>query len=280
MKKQQNIQWFSSEPIDYFKKTPLIHCLTNEVTCESMANALLYVNSKPIMAVDPREFQELFKQSDALLLNLGHISKEREEQISLASEYSLKVKKPTVVDVVGVSASSLRKELALKLLANQPMVVKGNTSEMRSLCGLSSHGRGVDGHVSDQSLESLKELSSMLKEWTIKYPHTSFLATGEVDVIVTKTRTLFLKNGVAELDKITGTGDMVGALIASLLAQGQTVQDSLVGAISYFNLCGENAKKNLRLIDGMENFRIQLFNELSLLHQRDEWFKEIKGEWL
>ena len=34
----------------FFQESPLIHCMTNEITCESMAKALLYVNSKPIMA--------------------------------------------------------------------------------------------------------------------------------------------------------------------------------------------------------------------------------------
>ena len=49
----------------------LVHCITNEVTCETVANALLYVGAKPIMASDPREFAELFRQTDSLLLNLG-----------------------------------------------------------------------------------------------------------------------------------------------------------------------------------------------------------------
>lgn len=84
---------------------------------------------------------------------------------------------------------------------------------------LESHGRGVDGHASDQNQASLEKLSEKLKEYTLKYPETCFLATGETDVIVTREATYFLKNGVPELDKITGTGDMVGALIASLLGK-------------------------------------------------------------
>ena len=204
----------------FFQQSPLIHCVTNEITCESMANALLYVNSKPIMADDPREFDELFQQTNGLLLNLGHLSPEREKQLIISSEYAKRFKTPTVIDVVGVSASSLRKKLALSLMTNEPQVVKGNTSEMKKLVDLESHGRGVDGHASDQNQASLEKLSEKLKEYTSKYPETCFLATGETDVIVTKDATYFLKNGVPELDKITGTGDMVGALIASLLGQG------------------------------------------------------------
>ncbi len=262
----------------FFQQSPLIHCVTNEITCESMANALLYVNSKPIMADDPREFDELFQQTNGLLLNLGHLSPEREKQLIISSEYAKRFKTPTVIDVVGVSASSLRKKLALALMTNEPQVVKGNTSEMKKLVDLESHGRGVDGHASDQNQASLEKLSEKLKEYTSKYPETCFLATGETDVIVTKEATYFLKNGVPELDKITGTGDMVGALIASLLGQGETLETSLVMAVSYFNLCGEKAAQQVSQPIPMSDFRNQLMNQLSTLLEEENWWKDIKGE--
>lgn len=262
----------------FFQQSPLIHCVTNEITCESMANALLYVNSKPIMADDPREFDELFQQTNSLLLNLGHLSPEREKQLIISSEYAKRFKTPTVIDVVGVSASSLRKKLALSLMTNEPQVVKGNTSEMKKLVDLESHGRGVDGHASDQNQASLEKLSEKLKEYTSKYPETCFLATGETDVIVTREATYFLKNGVPELDKITGTGDMVGALIASLLGQGETVETSLVIAVSYFNLCGEKAAQQVSQPIPMSDFRNQLMNQLSTLLEEENWWKDIKGE--
>ncbi|MFW3587503.1 hydroxyethylthiazole kinase [Vagococcus fluvialis] len=262
----------------FFQQSPLIHCVTNEITCESMANALLYVNSKPIMADDPREFDELFQQTNSLLLNLGHLSPEREKQLIISSEYAKRFKTPTVIDVVGVSASSLRKKLALALMTNEPQVVKGNTSEMKKLVDLESHGRGVDGHASDQNQASLEKLSEKLKEYTLKYPETCFLATGETDVIVTREATYFLKNGVPELDKITGTGDMVGALIASLLGQGETVETSLVIAVSYFNLCGEKAAQQVSQPIPMSDFRNQLMNQLSTLLEEGKWWKDIKGE--
>lgn len=262
----------------FFQQSPLIHCVTNEITCESMANALLYVNSKPIMADDPREFDELFQQTNGLLLNLGHLSPEREKQLIISSEYAKRFKTPTVIDVVGVSASSLRKKLALSLMTNEPQVVKGNTSEMKKLVDLESHGRGVDGHASDQNQASLEKLSEKLKEYTSKYPETCFLATGKTDVIVTKEATYFLKNGVPELDKITGTGDMVGALIASLLGQGETVETSLIIAVSYFNLCGEKAVQQVSQPIPMSDFRNQLMNQLSTLLEEENWWKDIKGE--
>lgn len=261
-----------------FSGSPLIHCLTNEITCESVANALLYVNSKPIMADDPREFNELFQQTDGLLLNLGHISVEREAQILAASHYAKEYQKPTVIDVVGISASSLRKELTFTLMKDSPSVVKGNTSEMRRLCDLQSKGRGVDAHESDQDRAALKELGQSLKELTKQFPNTTFLATGETDVIVSNQRIFYLTNGVPELDKMTGTGDIVGALIAALLGQGEAVLISVIGAVSYFNIAGEKAKNALTLPIGLADFRHQLMNQLSLLTSTTNWWEDIRGE--
>ena len=261
-----------------FVFSPLVHCVTNEITCESVANALLYVNSKPIMADDPREFEELFQQTNSLLLNLGHMSSERERQLLLASKYSKKNQTPTVIDIVGVSASTLRKKLAFKLLQNKPKVLKGNTSEMRHLCDLPSKGRGVDGHESDQETNALEELSQSLKELTSIYPDTLFLATGKTDVIVSNSQSIFLTNGIAELDQITGTGDMLGALIATLLAQEEKDMISIIGAVSYFNIAGEEALKKIKHPVGLADFRHQLMNELSLLKNKPNWWKGIKGE--
>lgn len=261
-----------------FQTSPLIQCMTNEVTCESMANALLYVGSKPMMADDIREFPEMFKQIDGLLLNLGHMSKEREESLLLASQFAKEFHVPFVIDVVGVSATRLRLDLALKLMESRPSVVKGNTSEMRRLCGLASRGRGVDAHESDQGDSALQELAKGLVELGQTYPNTLFLVTGETDILVYQDRIHYLKNGVAELDNMTGTGDMVGALIASLLAQGFTPLESSIGAVSYFNLAGETGKNLCQSPVGMADFRYQLMNQLSLLYKRNYWWEGIISE--
>ena len=262
-----------------FQETYLVHCVTNEITCESLANAILYVNSKPIMADDPREFSELFKTTDSLLLNIGHLSKERENQLLAASHLSQLCHKPTVIDVVGVTASSIRKKLSLTLLNQQPSVVKGNTSEIRMLCGLNSRARGVDGDSRDQQKEAVEELVQALIKKSEQFPQICFLATGAVDIIVMNQQVVLLKNGVPELDKITGTGDIVGALIATLLPQMDSVLLSVIGAVSYFNLCGEKALESCSYPFGMATFRQCLFDELSLLYgEKKNWWEEIKGE--
>lgn len=252
--------------------SPLVHCLTNEVTCETMANALLYVGAKPIMAADQREFAELFRQTDSLLLNTGHLSEEREESLIAAAKLANETKKPTVVDLVGYGVSEIRNQVGRKLVAEQPTVVKGNISELRGLCGLSSHARGVDGSVLDQSTEALAELTEALQRLIKKYPQTIFLATGAQDIIVERNHIWRLTNGVSSLDRFTGTGDIVGALIAALLGDGVEPAAAVVAGVSYFNLCGEQAKAAV----GLAAFRQETLNRLSLLMEED-WRTEVKG---
>ncbi|MGO2083441.1 hydroxyethylthiazole kinase [Vagococcus sp.] len=253
------------------KRSPLVHCMTNEITCESMANALLYIDAKPVMAADQREFDDFFKQTDGLLLNIGHLSTSREASLRHASQLAQKLKKPTVVDIVGITATELRYHLSHQLLENNPEVVKGNFSEMRALCGLETKGRGVDGAEEDQEPNALIELATSLVELQKQYPKTTFLATGATDVVVSLEGTFLLNNGVKELDCFTGTGDIVGAMIAALLGLQVPVLQAIVTAVSYFNCCGEQAKYQLKTGEGLASFRHQTLDQLSVLMKQKNW---------
>ena len=90
-------------------------------------------------------------------------------------------------------------------------------------CQLVSHGRGVDGSPLDQSEEAIEELIQALRQQTQKFPQTVFLATGIQDVLVSQEQVIVLQNGVPELDCFTGTGDLVGALVAALLGEGNAL---------------------------------------------------------
>lgn len=251
---------------------PLIQCITNEITSELIANALLFINAKPIMADDIRELKEVIAQVDAVLLNLGHLSKIREKSIRKASKIAQITGTPCVIDLVGVAATKQRKKLALSLEKTIPSVIKGNISELRCFVGLPSKSRGVDGTKEEQKRESLDELIPLLEQRAKKTTIT-YLATGKVDVLVTNEKTLLLKNGVSKLNQFTGTGDIVGGLIATFLGCGHSASTSCISAVSYLNYCGELADKS----DGLAQFRYQTMDNLSLELKSNAWIKNIKG---
>ena len=254
---------------------PLIHCITNGITKELVANALLYVGAKPIMAEDKREIESVIQVSSAVLLNIGHLTEQKESCIIKAAKLANTYQKRLVVDAVGIVGLSNRLDLVQRLLDIGITVVKGNISEIRRLAGLKSSAKGVDSAKEDQSLMELKELVHALRKLAKTYPQTVFLATGEQDIVVTASNSFCLKNGVDCLELFTGTGDVVGALIAGVLGSGINPLDATIGAISYFNVCGEKANKILQ--QGMESFRIETCNQLSKLYQ-ENWQEMIKME--
>lgn len=176
-----------------------------------------------------------------------------------------------VLDVVGVSASPIRKTLAMDILKYSPTIIKGNMSEIRSLVGLKHHGVGVDASQKDQETA---DLVSVLKDWCQGYPTSTFLVTGPKDLIVSSNQVAILTNGCLELDWITGTGDLVGALAAVFLSHGTTAFEASCLAVSYLNIAAE------KIIDremGLEDFRLQTLNQLSLLKKDANWLDAIKG---
>ena len=53
------------------QRAPLIHCITNYVTANDVANLLLACGARPIMADDPEEAAEVTAGCQGLTLNLG-----------------------------------------------------------------------------------------------------------------------------------------------------------------------------------------------------------------
>ena len=254
---------------------PLIHCITNGITKELVANALLYVGAKPIMAEDEREIESVIQVSSAVLLNIGHLTEKKEACIINAAKLANTYQKPIVLDAVGIVGLSNRLALVQNLLDIGVTAVKGNISEMRRLAGLKSSAKGVDSAKEDQSLVELKELAHALRKLGKMYPQTVFLATGEQDLVVTASESFCLKNGVDSLELFTGTGDVVGALITGVLGSGIKPLEATIGAITYFNVCGEKASSVLQ--QGMESFRIETCNQLSKLYQ-ENWQEMLKME--
>lgn len=254
--------------------SPLVQCITNTVTVETMANALLYVGAKPIMTEDVRSFDDLAKQTNSLLLNLGSLSVGREESLLAAAKLSYANKQPFVLDVVGVASASTAMKTARHIMDYEPTIVRGNISEMRAIAGLETNGRGVDGNPLDQTDVALEELTNALK----KMPFTSiYVATGAKDVIVAQNNVWILENGVPELDCFTGSGDILGALLAALLGEKHSAEDAAVHAISYLNIASEEAKKIVPT-KGIADFRHYFLNELSILGVEDaDWINKIKG---
>ncbi len=120
---------------------PLIHCITNPISIHDCANIILAAGARPIMAEHPAEVAEITAVASALMLNLGNITDARIESIQRALKEANRRKIPVLLDLVGVTCSSLRREFARKLLTDGRFaVIKGNISEILAAADLPFHG--------------------------------------------------------------------------------------------------------------------------------------------
>lgn len=201
---------------------PLIHCITNPISINDCANLVLAVGAKPIMAEHPKEVAGITAMAGALAVNLGNITDARMESILISGKVAKDRKIPSVIDVVGVTCSKIRQELASQYIKEcSPAVIKGNVSEIRVLAGYHSDAAGID--VSDK--ETFTETDSETAIQTAKMvrnlaeqTHSVVVASGIVDTISDGIQVIQVENGCEMLSQITGTGCMLNVLIASFLA--------------------------------------------------------------
>ncbi len=216
------------------EQAPLIHCITNPISINACANLVLAVGARPIMAEHPKEVAEITATAQALMLNLGNITDARMESMRISAKTARNQKIPVMLDLVGLACSKLRKEYARNMLTDFPVtLIKGNYSEIHALYREEYTGSGVDA---DQNL-TLEITMESAKAVAKKYK-TMVLASGKTDLVTDGKEVYLVKNGVAQMSRVTGTGCMLGALATTYLAVSQNVE-AVVGACVVFGVCGE-----------------------------------------
>lgn len=67
-------------------ENPLVHNITNQVVTNFTANGLLALGASPVMANAKEEVAEMAQLADALVLNIGTLTKETVESMILAGQ--------------------------------------------------------------------------------------------------------------------------------------------------------------------------------------------------
>lgn len=238
------------------EKHPLIHCITNPISINQCANALLAVGARPMMAEHPKEVEEITGTADALMLNLGNITDVRMESMMTAAKTAKAKGTPIVLDAVGVACSTLRRNFALALIDTaMPTVIKGNYSEILALCRESYRSSGVDAEA------TLTEtaIGTAAAEFARQYG-CIIIASGKTDIVTDGDRLFRIHNGTDQLASVTGTGCMLGAICAAYLSARPDVS-AAVAACAVLGIAGEYAQTER----GMGSFMVSLMDALSTL---------------
>ena len=108
-----------SERLDAVRaRGPLVHNITNYVTVNDCANALLAIGAAPIMSDEPDEVSAITGICGGLTLNIGTLHKASIEAMNKAGRHCAELGHPIVLDPVGAGASALRTEVARRFLMN------------------------------------------------------------------------------------------------------------------------------------------------------------------
>ena len=240
-------------------KNPLIQCITNRVTINDCANALLAVGASPVMA-DGNDAGEMAELVDALVINIGSVKDSDKSAIRDAAKVAGKRGIPIILDPVGAGSTPTRIQFVKKLLKDYPIgIVRGNWSEIQAIGEGKSTTRGVD------SSKDASPSPELLKKWA-KELGVVLAVTGKEDWVTDGERLIAIGNGDIRLQQITGTGCMSTALCgATAVACGDLFWGAALGVL-LLSLSGELAGKNLATNEGSGTLRVRLMDELNLMN--------------
>ena len=251
------------------EKNALTHCITNSVTINDCANAVLAIGGSPFMAEDAEELEEVVTIADVLVINIGKLSKDQIEAMKISCETADKTNTPIILDPVGVGVTELRNKTTVDLIKNHNITaIRGNISEIKAIAKLfgvldeSNTAKGVDVNADDViTEENLKANGDLICELASKL-NTVILASGPIDILTDGETTIAIDNGDDMMPLITGSGCMLSSIVGSCIGGSSPLEGSLV-AILAMNIAGEKARAKVEEKDeGTGSFRAYLIDYL------------------
>lgn len=213
---------------------PLVHCMTNDVVQSITANVLLALHASPAMVIDADEAVQFSARADALLINVGTLTRERRDAMQAAVTSAVIAGTPWTLDPVAAGALSLRSDFCQQLLNASPAAIRGNASEILALAQDAPGGRGVDSlHPAEAALAAAQQLA--LNHRTI------VVVTGEVDYVTNGERTLCVSGGSTLMTRVAGTGCALSAVVAAFASLPGERLINIASACRIMALAGEQA---------------------------------------
>lgn len=248
--------------------TPLVHCITNYVTVNDCANALLASGASPIMSDEPLDVEDITSICGGLVLNIGTLNVSAIAGMRVAAAKATELGRPIVLDPVGAGASALRTETASELLDEYGVrVIRGNMSEVKAVSGASASTRGVDVDPADVVTdETLHEAAAFARNVAARTGCVVAI-TGAIDVVADDARAFAIRNGSPLMGRITGAGCMLSAITgAYAVANVDQLLEGCVAAVAGMGVAGQIAQERMEPACGNGSFRTFLLDALFTLN--------------
>lgn len=264
------------------KKSPLIHTITNYVTANDCANMLLACGASPIMADDVEEAVEITSLCHGLTINLGTLNQNKISSMLSAGKRANELGHPVILDPVGIGASKLRTETALRLIKEVSFsVIRANISEMKVLISgikneektgnegstkdgkTSNEGsmeggktRGVDADISDQITEENLAEAVLFAQAAARKLGAVMAISGAIDIVADQEKAYCIRNGHPMMRLVTGTGCQLSALTAAFAAANPNMPlEAAAAAVCAMGVCGGIGCRRLSEMDGNASYR-------------------------
>lgn len=243
-------------------KAPLIHCITNYVTVNDVANVILACGGAPIMADDQEEAAEITSICGGLTINIGTLNTRTIRSMLSAGQKARELGHPILLNPVGAGASHLRTQTAVSLMEELHFqVIRGNVSELRALMLGSTTTRGVEAAAADAVTEqNLNDMVALVKAWS-KASGSIIAMTGAIDLVADAQRCFVIRNGRPEMGRITGTGcQLSGLMTAYITANPDRLLEASAAAVCLMGLAGETGWRHLAPYEGNATYRNRIID--------------------
>ena len=165
-------------------KTPLVHNITNYVTVNDVANVLLAAGGSPIMSDDADDVEDITSICGGLNINIGTLNKNTIPSMFLAGKKANELGHIVLLDPVGAGASRLRTDTANRLMREVRFdAVRGNISEIKTLCTGSGTTKGVDADAVDAVTEANLDDGVALVKAFARQAGCIIAVTGAIDLV-------------------------------------------------------------------------------------------------
>lgn len=264
--------------------TPLVHNITNYVTVNDVANVLLACGGSPIMSDEPEDVEEITAICGGLNINIGTLNKRSIEGMLRAGKKANELGHMVLLDPVGAGASTLRTGTAVKLMNEIRFdVIRGNISEIKTLAQKSIRDeknegqeefrqggatKGVDADVADAVTEENLDAAVRFAKNFAQDQKCIVAITGAIDLVSDGETCYVIRNGRAEMGKITGTGcQLSGMTTAFLVANPDRKLEAAAAAVCAMGLAGEIGWSRMQAGDGNATYRNRIVDAIYNMNQ-------------
>lgn len=233
------------------RQKPVVHHLTNWVTINDCAQIVKTIGGSPVMAHAPEEVAAMAGIASALVLNIGTLTSDFVESMTLAARAANQKGIPVILDACGAGATALRDEKIRALLqAARISIIKGNASEIARVAGANARTRGVDACEVEGDLAALCQSLARTRQLVA-------VATGREDLVADGRQTYRVGNGHELMTAVVGTGCMAASIIGAFAAVEPDLGLAAACALADYGIAAELAATKSA---GPASFKQHLFD--------------------